>query len=267
MNDDLQNAITLVKSGQKKQGGQILADMVKQQPNNETAWLWLVQCVNTDQQKIFCLNKVLEINPQHEGARKFLQKLQSNQAPQFQFADDLPHISDMLVQDNRPLPLEHQSNIDHLLTLALAAEEAKNHEEAYKYYSQVLEQDAGVSIAWIGKGISAGWLSSAERQRMDEALTCITRGLDSNHRDAKWIKHAAFSLIHITESYTIAICKYLEDKYDAEVSPRSSGKPRRLAGEAERAYCRRCVLYNNPKVHAPLSPWGRGWGWGPVRPA
>lgn len=257
MDDDLQQAIAFVKSGQKKQGGQILAEIVKRQPNNESAWLWLADCVNTNQQKIFCLNKALEINPQNDAARKFIQKLQSDQEQQFQFVDNPPAVSqnavqfiqancpycdgelrvpsnrqnikcmfcggDIIVQGNNLVALKPKNTSDHLLSLALAAEEATNYEEAYKYYSQVLEQDSSISVAWIGKGISAGWLSSAQGQRIDEAMTCITKGLDSNNNDTKWIEHAALSLIHITQSYTKVICEYLTEVYEAEVSPRSNG--------------------------------------------
>jgi len=93
MDDDLQKAITFIKSGQKKQGGQILAEIVKQQPNNESAWLWLAHCVNTNQQKIYCLNKALEINPKNDEARKFTQKLQSDQEQKFQFTDNSPIVN------------------------------------------------------------------------------------------------------------------------------------------------------------------------------
>jgi len=86
MDDDLQKAITLIKSGQKKQGGQILAEIVQQQPNNETAWLWLAHCVTTNQQKIYCLNKALEINPQNGSALLAIQNLQEKQ--EYQFVDN-----------------------------------------------------------------------------------------------------------------------------------------------------------------------------------
>jgi tetratricopeptide (TPR) repeat protein len=43
-------------------------------------------------------------------------------------------------------------NIENLMMLAKNAEESKNPEEAYKYYSMVLEYDAKNIEAWIGKG-------------------------------------------------------------------------------------------------------------------
>lgn len=90
MDGDLQKAINLIKSGQKRAGGQLLAEFVKQHPQNEIAWLWLAYCVNTDKQKIYCLNKALSINPQNEMARKELQKLQQNEEVIFQFTNSKP---------------------------------------------------------------------------------------------------------------------------------------------------------------------------------
>ncbi|MBV5343123.1 hypothetical protein JZU68_05765 [bacterium] len=45
MTNDLQQAIQLIKSGDKKTGGEILAKLVTLDPDNEGAWLWLSACV------------------------------------------------------------------------------------------------------------------------------------------------------------------------------------------------------------------------------
>ena len=45
MDNNLQQAITLIKSGDKKGGGQLLAEIVKNEPRNINAWLWLSSCV------------------------------------------------------------------------------------------------------------------------------------------------------------------------------------------------------------------------------
>ncbi len=81
MDNNLQHAITLIKTGDKKGGGQLLAEIVKIDPHNLNAWLWLSSCVNSDPQRIFCLNKVLEIDPNHKVARSALAKLQQPEQP------------------------------------------------------------------------------------------------------------------------------------------------------------------------------------------
>lgn len=81
MDNNLQEAITLIKSGKKKEGGQILSEIVKKEPRNIDAWLWLTSCVNSNEQRIFCLKKVLEIDPNHNMARSALSKLQQPEQP------------------------------------------------------------------------------------------------------------------------------------------------------------------------------------------
>jgi hypothetical protein len=56
MDDTLEQAISAIKSGDKLTGQRILASIVKNDPNNETAWLWLSTSVEQVEQKKFCLN-------------------------------------------------------------------------------------------------------------------------------------------------------------------------------------------------------------------
>ena len=59
--NDLQQAIAAIKSGDKTLGRSILVRIVQQQPKNELAWLWLSACVSTDEQRRDCLKKVLAL--------------------------------------------------------------------------------------------------------------------------------------------------------------------------------------------------------------
>src|SRR5688572_12625286 len=85
--DKLQQAVALIKSGDKKGGQNLLVDVVNSDPKNETAWLWLTSVVSEDK-RVFCLEKVLSINPNNMQARQYLEKLkateqvQSNPTPQ-----------------------------------------------------------------------------------------------------------------------------------------------------------------------------------------
>ena len=87
MNEKLAQAVKLVKEGQKKQGGLMLQEIVREQPQNELAWLWLANCVSDDQQKIACYSKAAEINPQNENTIKALQRLQQDELNPFQFTN------------------------------------------------------------------------------------------------------------------------------------------------------------------------------------
>jgi hypothetical protein len=105
MENALQQAIALIKSGNKKGGGQILAEIVKKDPRNINAWLWLSSCVNSDPQRIFCLNKVLEIDPNHNVARSALSKLQQPEPPTEQEIFGKSSVSQQPVSDTQPKKL------------------------------------------------------------------------------------------------------------------------------------------------------------------
>lgn len=71
----LDRAIKLIEAGDTEQGGKILSDLLKENQDNENAWVWLHICVKLNDQKIFCLQKVLELNPNHPKAKAKLAKL------------------------------------------------------------------------------------------------------------------------------------------------------------------------------------------------
>lgn len=77
MDSDLQRAIELIKSGKRSQGGRLLSEILKKDPRNMNAWLWLSSCVDSNEKKIYCLKKALEIDPNHEVARVALSKIQT----------------------------------------------------------------------------------------------------------------------------------------------------------------------------------------------
>ena len=71
----INQAIQLIREGNTKSAGKILAEVVKQEPKNETAWLWLAGCFDDTEKKKFCLKKALEINPQNQKAWDALNRL------------------------------------------------------------------------------------------------------------------------------------------------------------------------------------------------
>lgn len=75
--EDLKKAINLAKSGNKRDAVVLLSQIVKAEPTNEVAWLWLASCVGKDDQKIFCIKKALAINPNNPRAQQALQRLEN----------------------------------------------------------------------------------------------------------------------------------------------------------------------------------------------
>lgn len=82
MNEKLQEAATLYKKGDKSQALKLLAEIVKQEPNNSDAWYGLALCLDDPEKKVYCLKRVLSINPLHEKAQLILVELESGKKPQ-----------------------------------------------------------------------------------------------------------------------------------------------------------------------------------------
>lgn len=57
----LDEAITLAKAGEIDQAGMILAQLVRENPNNLAAWTWLEQCVRTERQREWCQEQIQRI--------------------------------------------------------------------------------------------------------------------------------------------------------------------------------------------------------------
>jgi tetratricopeptide (TPR) repeat protein len=67
--------IAAAKAGQKDQARQLLQQSLRLDPNSEPAWLWLTSVARDQRERLFCLNKLLEINPRNEMALQSLQQL------------------------------------------------------------------------------------------------------------------------------------------------------------------------------------------------
>jgi hypothetical protein len=80
MSDNLQRAIAAVRSGDKETGKRLLVEVIRNDPRNETAWLWMSAVSDIDEQRRACLERVLAINPNNETARRGLETLRQGQA-------------------------------------------------------------------------------------------------------------------------------------------------------------------------------------------
>ena len=68
----VQEGIGLAAVGRHKEAVDLFARAVHVEPRNETAWLWLAELVETEEQRVECLEKVVEINPENTGAAERL---------------------------------------------------------------------------------------------------------------------------------------------------------------------------------------------------
>jgi len=77
----LRRAIAAIKAGDKVGGQRLLAEVIRNDPRNEAAWLWLSAALDSDQQRRTCLERVLAINPGNTTAQQGLARLGSRLQP------------------------------------------------------------------------------------------------------------------------------------------------------------------------------------------
>jgi hypothetical protein len=72
----LQDAITAINAGDKTRGKQLLSQLLQQDPQNEAAWIWMSGTVEDAEQRRFCLQRALVINPANATALAGLASLE-----------------------------------------------------------------------------------------------------------------------------------------------------------------------------------------------
>lgn len=75
MQSNLQEAVNAIKSGNTEQAKRLLADILRQNPQDENAWLWMTRCLTSNDEKRYCFERVLKINPQNQHAIEGIRRL------------------------------------------------------------------------------------------------------------------------------------------------------------------------------------------------
>ena len=81
MNEKLQQAISVARSGQKTEAQLLLTEVLQDDPNETQAWFLLSTLVDSKQKKSAYLGKVLALEPDHEMAQTMLERLQEGVEP------------------------------------------------------------------------------------------------------------------------------------------------------------------------------------------
>jgi hypothetical protein len=81
MATSLEQAVAHIQAGELEKGKQILAQVLKQNPRDESAWLWLALSVTDVEQERYCFERVLKINPQNQHAIEGLRRLDNPVSP------------------------------------------------------------------------------------------------------------------------------------------------------------------------------------------
>jgi hypothetical protein len=73
--EELDQAVALIKAGKKLEAVPLLKNILKADRDVELAWLWLSACVETQDDKKYCYQEALRINPSNPHAKKALEQL------------------------------------------------------------------------------------------------------------------------------------------------------------------------------------------------
>lgn len=85
-NDDAralrQQGIAAAKAGQRDGARALLQQAIRLEPANEAAWMWLASVARDQRERVFALQKLLELNPDNETAQRALEKLLAASGPE-----------------------------------------------------------------------------------------------------------------------------------------------------------------------------------------
>ncbi|MDL1899346.1 hypothetical protein FBR02_01085 [Anaerolineae bacterium CFX9] len=73
-----QQGIAAAKAGRKDEARQLLQQSLRLDATSEPAWLWLASVARDSRERLFCLQRLLEINPNNETALKALAQAQQS---------------------------------------------------------------------------------------------------------------------------------------------------------------------------------------------
>ncbi|HID64625.1 MAG TPA: hypothetical protein EYP49_18060 [Anaerolineae bacterium] len=118
MSDLLRQGIAALEAGDRVQARRLLGRVIQANPQDEQAWLWLSGAVESDQERLMCLTKVLEINPANEAAKRGVIALREKQARK-KSATPFPWIAEVPPPAQEPVQpvsemLDHSRTLDQL---------------------------------------------------------------------------------------------------------------------------------------------------------
>lgn len=79
MEDRIEQAVRHIELGDKMAAMKLLAQVIKEEPENEEAWIWMAEVVDDPVKKEQCLEKVLQINPENQDAQDALFRLRNRE--------------------------------------------------------------------------------------------------------------------------------------------------------------------------------------------
>jgi hypothetical protein len=88
--DRLPLAIAALKRGDQAAASRLLQSILAENPRHEQAWIWACEAAATPEERIDCLQHLLDLNPAHGGARQYLAQLERTLPPRVSPPSRLP---------------------------------------------------------------------------------------------------------------------------------------------------------------------------------
>jgi hypothetical protein len=97
----LKIAIEALREGNKRQARELILAEVKENPSNLTAWLWALEVAANEKEKRTILTKILSLDPNHQGALRYLKKLDQNVIPAGEPSENNKDRNENLIKPNK----------------------------------------------------------------------------------------------------------------------------------------------------------------------
>lgn len=91
---DLNTAVTLIRTGQKEEAQAILKEIIRTDSHNIPAWFWMVETLETNEDKIRVMEVCRKLNPEDSKVQKAYEMLKEVQAAENQGSEPGPGTQD-----------------------------------------------------------------------------------------------------------------------------------------------------------------------------
>lgn len=146
--------IAAAKAGQNDEARTLLQQAIRLEPDNEAAWIWLASIARDRRERLFCFQKLLEINPQNETALNALSAMGITPQQLFGQQPSAPAAPVRTEAQPEPTPAETPAPPTSQAGVPVAdpqrlANAQQRVDEILRQYQ--LEQDRLESIEWVRK--------------------------------------------------------------------------------------------------------------------
>jgi len=143
-----QRGIAAAKSNQNDLARQLLQQSIRLEPRNEAAWIWLASVAQDRRERLFCFQKLLEINPQNETGLKALRamgltpdQLQDQLAPEAPPPAQSPAVSKRITPTQpAPQPVQTTAQSPSVMTPGVPVPDSQRITEAQQKVDEILRQ-------------------------------------------------------------------------------------------------------------------------------